>query len=257
MMTRILIIDDEEAASNILRLLIEKHISAEKQVMVCNNVKSALQKISDFQPHLIMLDIEMPHMNGFDLLNQLGSWNFDIIFTTAFDQYAIKAIRFSALDYLLKPVDIIDLQNAVYRHIARKENKMSSKEGLVNNLMDNLQQKDPFSFKLAVNTMEGYYFFPPKDILRCEGDDNYTRFYFLHEKMLVVSRTLKEFEEILSEYHFVRVHKSHLVNMHYVNRFDREGLIWLTNGDKIPVSRRKKQDTAKYFETFLHNKNQG
>src|SRR5687768_7649385 len=126
-MIKILIIDDEEAASNVLRLLIEKHISIEKQFMVCNNARSALHAIADFQPDLVMLDIEMPHLNGFDLLNQLGSWDFDIIFTTAFDHYAIKAIRFSALDYLLKPVDIIDLQNAVYRHMARKENKTPSR----------------------------------------------------------------------------------------------------------------------------------
>jgi len=250
-MIKILIIDDEEAASNVLRLLIEKHVLVEKRVMVCNNAISALQAIADFQPNLVMLDIEMPHINGFDLLNQLGSWEFDIIFTTAFDHYAIKAIRFSALDYLLKPIDIIDLQNAVFRHIARKENKIPSRDGLMNNLMNNLQQKDPSTFKLAVNTMEGYYFLLPKDIVRCEGDDNYTRFYFLNEKMLVVSRTLKEFEEILSDYHFVRVHKTHLVNMNYVNRFDREGLIWLTNGNRIPVSRRKKQYIAQYFEKLI------
>lgn len=250
-MIKILIIDDEAAASNVLRLLIEKHVPVEKRVMVCDNAGSALHAIADFQPDLVMLDIEMPHINGFDLLNQLGGWDFDLIFTTAFDQYAIKAIRFSALDYLLKPIDIIDLQNAVYRHIARKENKTPSRERLMSNLMDNLQQKDPSSFKLAVNTMEGYYFLLPKDIVRCEGDDNYTRFYFLDEKMLVVSRTLKEFEEILSDYHFVRVHKSHLVNMNYVNRFDREGLIWLTNGNRIPVSRRKKQYIAQYFEKLF------
>ncbi len=249
-MIKILIIDDEEAASNVLRLLIEKHILVEKQIMVCNNARNALHAIPDFQPHLVMLDIEMPHLNGFDLLNQLGSWGFDIIFTTAFDQYAIKAIRFSALDYLLKPIDIIDLQNAVNRHIARKESKTPPRKEVMNNLLNNLQQKDPSAFKLAVNTMEGYYFLLPKDIVRCEGEDNYTRFYFFDEKILVVSRTLKEFEEILSDYSFVRVHKSHLVNMNYVNRFDREGLIWLANGTSIPVSRRKKQFIAQYFENL-------
>jgi len=248
---KILIIDDEEAASNVLRLLIEKHVLIEKQVRLCNDARNALHAITDFHPDLVMLDIEMPHLNGFDLLNQLGSWDFDIIFTTAFDHYAVRAIRFSALDYLLKPVDIIDLQNAVYRHIARKENKTPSREGVMNNLINNLQQKDPTAFRLAVNTMEGYYFLLPKDIVRCEGDDNYTRFYFLNEKMLVVSRTLKEFEEILCDYHFVRVHKSHLINMTYVNRFDREGLIWLTNGNRIPVSRRKKQYIAQFFEKFF------
>lgn len=254
-MTKILIIDDEEAASNMLRLLIERHVSSEIQIMVCNSAESALQVIPKFQPDLIMLDIAMPNMNGFDLLNQLGSWDFDIIFTTAFDQYAIKAIRFSALDYLLKPIDILELQNAVYRHIARKKNKLTSSSDLMNNLMDNLQQRDQTNFKLALNTMEGYYFFLPSEIIRCEGDNNYTRFYFIDGKMLVVSHTLKEYEEILFDYHFVRVHKSHLVNMHYVNRFDREGLIWLNQDIKIPVSRRKRQDVAKYFEKISRERN--
>ncbi|MGC4235682.1 MAG: LytTR family DNA-binding domain-containing protein [Niabella sp.] len=248
-MTKILIIDDEAAASNMLKLLIEKHVAGEKQVQVCNNPTTAVAVITGFQPHLIMLDIEMPHLNGFDLLNQLGSWDFDVIFTTAYDQYAIKAIRFSALDYLLKPIDIVDLQNAVYRHIALRENKAAPKEVLVNNLMSNLQQKDSAAFKLALNTMEGYYFFPPREIIRCEGNDNYTRFYLVNGEALLVSRTLKDFEEILTDYDFVRAHKSHLVNMSYVTRFDKEGLIWLTNGISIPVSRRKKAQIVRYFET--------
>ncbi len=246
--TRILIIDDEVAASNMLRLLIEKHIAGEKKIGVCNHPTRAVEMITGFQPDLIMLDIEMPHLNGFDLLNQLGTWDFDVIFTTAYDRYAVKAIRFSALDYLLKPIDIVDLQNAVYRHIALWENKAAPKEVLMNNLMSNLQQKDPLAFKLALNTMEGYYFFSPREIIRCEGNDNYTLFYLVNGKELLVSRTLKDFEEILTDHDFVRVHKSHLLNMGYVTRFDKEGLIWLTNGEYIPVSRRKRTQIVQYFE---------
>ncbi len=129
-----------------------------------------------------MLDIEMPHMNGFDLLNKVGSWSFDVIFTTAYDKYAIKAIRFSALDYLLKPIDIIDLKNAISRHIVKKEHQPHSQELLVSNLISNLQQKDATSFKLALSTLEGYHFYEAKDILRCEGDNNYTHFYFVKSK---------------------------------------------------------------------------
>jgi len=247
-MTRILIIDDEAAASNVLRLLIEKHIAGEKEISVCNHPAGAFEAIAGFQPDLIMLDIEMPHLNGFDLLNQLGSWDFDVIFTTAYDRYAIKAIRFSALDYLLKPIDIADLQNAVYRHIALRGSKTAPKEALVSNLMSNLHQKDPSAFKIALSTMEGYYFFPPRDIIRCEGNDNYTRFYLVSGKELLVSRTLKDFEEILADHDFVRIHKSHLLNMSYVTRFDKEGLIWLSNGVSIPVSRRKRTQIVQYFE---------
>ena len=114
-----MIVDDEPSAGNILQVLIEKHIAGKKEIRICRSPEEAIDCIPLFRPSLIMLDIEMPHMNGFDLLNRLGNWDFDVIFTTAYDKYAIKAIRFSALDYLLKPVDILDLQNAINRHIVR------------------------------------------------------------------------------------------------------------------------------------------
>jgi two-component system, LytTR family, response regulator len=120
-MLKILIIDDEEAAGNILKILIEKNISIPKEIIYCNSPEQGLEVLSTFQPSLVMLDIEMPNMNGFDFLTHAANWNFDVIFTTAFDKYAIKAIRFSALDYLLKPVDMLELQNAINRHIIKKE----------------------------------------------------------------------------------------------------------------------------------------
>jgi two-component system LytT family response regulator len=237
-MIKILIVDDEISAGNILELLIEKHISGEKEVRVCQSPEMAIDIIPEYRPSLIMLDIEMPHMNGFDLLNRIGNWDFDVIFTTAYDKYAIKAIRFSALDYLLKPIDIPDLQNAINRHIVRQNVYPKAQKQLVNNLISNLQQKDQSSFKLALSTMEGFFFYEPKDILKCEGDDNYTHFYFVNSKPLIVSKTLKEFEDILIDYGFMRVHKSFLVNMQYVVRLDKEGLLWLSDGSHVVVSRR-------------------
>lgn len=243
-MTRILIVDDEPAAGNILKLLIEKHVLAAKEIMYCANPQEAETCIREFSPTLLMLDIEMPHMNGFDLLNSLGSWNFDVIFTTAYDKYAIKAIRFSALDYLLKPVDIIDLQNAVNRHIMKKQFP-SQHPQLVNNLLSNLQQKDPAKFKLALSTTEGVFFFDPKEIIRLEGESNYTRFYFTNRKPLLISHTLKDYEDILAEHGFIRPHKSHLINKSFVKQLDREGFLLLTDGSHINVSRRKKEDVLK------------
>ncbi len=243
-MIRILIVDDEPSASNILTLLIEKHVPVAKKILCCNNPQEAEECIRTFNPTLLMLDIEMPHMNGFDLLNRLGSWEFDVIFTTAYDKYAIKAIRFSALDYLLKPVDIIDLQNAINRHIIKKEFPQQQNQ-LVNNLLSNLQQKDPAKFKLALSTMEGVFFFDPKEIIRLEGESNYTRFYFTNRKPILVSHTLKEYEDILQEHDFIRPHKSHLINKHYVKQLDREGFLLLTDGSHINVSRRKKEDILK------------
>ncbi|MBX2925320.1 MAG: response regulator transcription factor [Chitinophagaceae bacterium] len=249
-MIRILIVDDEPSAANILQLLIEKNISGISEIKTCTDPQLALKLIHEYQPSLLMLDIEMPYMNGFDLLNRVGSWNFDVVFTTAYDKYAIKAIRFSALDYLLKPIDLVDLKNAVGRHIIKKEQQPVSQELLVNNLISNLQQKDATSFKLALSTQEGYYFYEAKDILRCEGENNYTHFYFINSKPLIVSRTLKEFEEILSDHGFIRVHKSHLVNSAHITRFDKEGLLWFPDGSNVTVSRRKKEEVLR----ALHEK---
>jgi two-component system, LytTR family, response regulator len=244
-MIRILIVDDEPSARNVLEMLIEKHIVGVKELKTCASPEEALAAIPVFKPSLLMLDIEMPHMNGFDLLNSIGHWDFDVIFTTAYDKYAIKAIRFSALDYLLKPIDILDLQNAINRHIIKKEFQPLQQEKLVGNLISNLQQKDAAAFKLALSTMEGVFFFAPSQIIRCEGENNYTRFYFPDRKPLLVSRTMKEFEEILSEHDFIRVHKSHLVNRAFVNHLDKEDLLWLTDGSHIVVSRRKKEEVLK------------
>jgi len=243
-MIRILIVDDEPSARNILQMLIEKYVAGNKEIRTCASPEEALETIPVFKPTLLMLDIEMPHMNGFDLLNRIGHWDFDVIFTTAYDKYAIKAIRFSALDYLLKPVDIVDLQNAVNRHIVKKEYP-PQQEKLVTNLINNLQQKDASSFKLALSTMEGVFFFEPAAIIRCEGENNYTRFFFPDRRPLLVSKTIKEYEEILGEYGFLRAHKSHLVNKTFVRHLDKEGLLWLTDGSNIVVSRRKKEEVMK------------
>ena len=157
-MIKILIVDDEAAASNMLRLLIEKQLPVQREILCVNSPQEALQQIPQFKPTLLMLDIEMPEMNGFDLLNRLGTWDFDLIFTTAYDRYAIKAIRFSALDYLLKPIDIVDLQNALNRHIVRREHGFKQQDALIDNLLTNLKQKDNTHFKLALSTSEGTFF---------------------------------------------------------------------------------------------------
>lgn len=243
-MIRILIVDDEAAASNMLRLLIEKQFVGQKDIQCVNNPQEALQLIPEFKPSLLMLDIEMPEMNGFDLLNRLGSWDFDLIFTTAYDRYAIKAIRFSALDYLLKPIDIVDLQNALNRHVVRREHGLQQ-NALIGNLLTNLKQKDVANFKLALSTSEGTFFFDPKEIIRLEGESNYTRFFFSTHKPVLVSKTLKEYEELLVPYDFIRVHKSYLVNRTFVQHMDRDGVLWLTDGSHILVSRRKKEEVMK------------
>lgn len=246
-MLKILIVDDEAAAGNILKVLIEKQILIEKEIVYCNSPEAALEMLLVFKPGLVMLDIEMPGMNGFDFLNSAANWDFDVIFTTAFDKYAIKAIRFSALDYLLKPVDIVELQNAINRHIIKKDIRPSN-EPLYKNLIANILQKNPANFKLAVSVKEGVFLFEPKNIICLEGQNNYSKIYFDDRKHLLVSKTLKEYDDILTEHHFVRVHKSFLVNELHVKKIDNEGMLWLTNDVCVPISRRKKTDVFKIFQ---------
>lgn len=247
-MIRILILDDEEAACNILEILIRKNMMYEHEIRKEQHPLKALQLLETFQPTLVMLDIEMPGMNGFDFLNQAGSWDFDVIFTTAFDQYAIKAIRFSALDYLIKPLDIVELQNALNRHIIRRNISMQSQKELVHNLIENVQRPEADEYRLALSTTEGVFFYLPSEIIRCEGESNYTTFYFEHARPLVVSHTLKEYESLLTDYGFFRVHKSHLLNMKYVTRMDRDGFAWLHNGESVPVSRRRKEEVMRLLK---------
>jgi two-component system LytT family response regulator len=240
-MLRILIIDDEEAAGNILKLLIEKFIPTEKVICYCSSPEKALEIIQDFKPTLVMLDIEMPNMNGFDFLNKAIGGNFDVIFTTAFDQYAIKAIRFSALDYLLKPIDMVELQNAVNKHILRAKDNINSEEQL-NNLINNLQQKDAAKFKLALSTSEGVFFFAPAEIIRLEGENNYTRFIFSDRKPMLVSKTLKEYDDLLKGYGFIRAHKSYIVNRHYISSIEKEGCLKMKDGFIVEISRRRREE---------------
>jgi two-component system, LytTR family, response regulator len=238
-MIKILIVDDESAAGNILKILIEKYVTTPTVIKYCNNVKDALELLQEFNPSLVMLDIEMPKMNGFDFLNMANENNFDVIFTTAYDQYAIKAIRFSALDYLLKPIDILDLQNAVNRHIVKQQSK--SQQLQVSNLLTNLQQKNSKDFKLALSTTEGVFFYDPLEILYCEAESNYTRFIFTKSKPMLVSVTLGEYEDLLAEHGFLRIHKSTLVNTKYVTSVDREGMLLMSDGKQFTVSKRRKE----------------
>lgn len=253
-MLKILILDDEAAAGNLLRLLLERHISLPRKVEVFTSPEEALARIPVFQPSLLLLDIEMPGMNGFDFLGQAAAWTFDVIFTTAYDKYAIKAIRFSALDYLLKPVDILELQNAVNRHIVKKDYQGSEQQQqLVGNLLNNLQQPVA-AFKLAVSVKEGVFLFDTAEIICLEGINNYTKLSFTRQKPLLAARTLKEYEELLYDHGFIRVHKSFLVNKMHIRSMDHNGNLKLSNDLIVPVSRRKRTDVLALFDPVAGKK---
>lgn len=240
-MLKVLLIDDEERATDSLRLMIQKAIPEIQQVMVCNDSRKAADMIHHFQPGLVFLDIQMPHMNGFEVLDKLPNKNFKIIFTTAYNEYAIQAIRFSAFDYLLKPVDIEELQASVHRFIQGTDDYRQQFE-LLRNIMHNIQVPSPDEFRLALPTKEGVHFIVPDEIIRCESLGNYTKFFVTGDRHYLISRTLGEYDQLLTPHHFIRTHKSHLVNRKFVSFIDHDGFVIMKDNSKVELSRRRKEE---------------
>lgn len=240
-MLKVLLIDDEERATDALRLMIEKTIPEIKEVLVCNDSRKAADIIHTYQPGLIFLDIQMPHLNGFELLEKMPNKNFKIIFTTAYNEYAIQAIRFSAFDYLLKPIDMEELQASVKRFLESNEDFKQQYE-LLKNIMHNIQAPSTENFRLALPTKEGVHFLQPQDIIRCEAVGNYTRFYVSNNKNYIISRTLGEYEALLTPHQFIRTHKSHLVNKKFISFIDHDGFAVLRDSSKVEISRRRKEE---------------
>jgi two-component system, LytTR family, response regulator len=248
-MIKVLIIDDEMKARNVLRHYIQNFIPEISLIIDAESVDAAIEVLKNFEPDIVFLDVEMPHKNGFQFLMEISEPSFDVIFTTAYNQYAIQAIRFSALDYLLKPVDPDELQAAVQRHLEKKEVKQTQK-ALYHNLVSNISKKEVKDFKIAVPSAEGFYFFEIDDILRLEADRSYTHIHLVNKRPFIASKTLKHFEDMLEEFNFIRTHKSHLVNPRHVTRLtsDHE-FVLLSDGSKVEVSRRKKEDVQKQLVT--------
>jgi two-component system LytT family response regulator len=199
--------------------------------------------IEAHQPQVVFLDIEMPRMDGFEMLHHIGNKGFHLIFTTAYDQYAIKAIRYAAFDYLLKPVDIDDLQKAIQR--IQRQSQSDTVEKL-ETLEENLRLRKHFS-KIAIPTLEGLLFFNIGDIIHLEAQSNYTVIHFNGHPRLIASRTLREFEDLLPQDTFFRTHHSHIINLQYIKRYIKGdgGQIEMQNGNFVDVARRKKEEFLK------------
>jgi len=240
-MLKVLLIDDEERATDALRLMIEKTVPAIKQIMVCNDSRKAADMIAAYQPALVFLDIQMPYMNGFELMEKIPNKNFKIIFTTAYNEYAIQAIRFSAFDYLLKPIDVEELQGCVQRFLESNEDYKQQYD-LLKNIIHNIQAPSAEEFRLALPTKEGVHFLRPAEIVRCESLGNYTRFLMDDGKTYLISKTLGEYDVLLGPYNFIRTHKSHLVNKKFISFIDHDGFAILKDNSKVEVSRRRKDD---------------
>ena len=247
-MIKALIIDDEAKARNVLQHYLASFVPEVTEVRQADSVDNALDLLELYQPDIVFLDVEMPHKNGFQFLTEVKDPCFDVIFITAYNQYAIQAIRFSALDYLLKPVDPDELKTAVLRHIERRENA-NQKKALYDNLVNNIEKSDVKDFKIAVPSAEGVYFFTIDEILRLEADRSYTHIHLEKKRPFIASKTLKHFEEMLEEFNFIRTHKSHLVNPKHITHVtsDNEHIL-LTDGSRVEVSRRKKDEVLQQLK---------
>jgi len=243
-----LIIDDEALSADMLSYLIKKNVPAITQVKLTTSAVSGLDLIASFQPDILFLDIQMPFLSGFELLAKLPQQTFSVIFTTAFNKYAIKAIRFSALDYLLKPVDTDELVMAVDRYLQQRSGKMQLND-LYRNFMNNLRVKEEKQYRLALHTHEGLKLVAPHEIVRCEANNNYTSFYLADKSTIVTSKTIKEYEEILAEFDFLRVHKSHLVNLAYVQLLTHKNLLVLSDRTQVEVSRRRRPELVEILKS--------
>jgi two-component system LytT family response regulator len=239
-MIRCVIVEDEEMARNVLKSLLAQYCP---DVMVCaeaDDVISGKNMIETFRPDLVFLDIEMPGGSGFKLLTSIENKDFEVVFITAYEQFAIKAIRHDALDYILKPIDPKELVAAVEKVNEAKYKKTLKKQ--YDNLLKNLDPEQLVVRKISLSTADKIHLIDVDDIIRCESDNYYTIIFFKDGTSLMVSKTLKDMEQKLEEYDFVRTHKSHLVNMRCIMNFIKdEMMVVMTDGTKVPVSKRKKE----------------
>jgi two-component system LytT family response regulator len=239
-MIKAILIDDEIHCIDTLSILISDYCPEVEILEKCYSAKNALEVIEKARPELIFLDIEMPVMNGFELLEQFEEFPFSVIFTTSYDQYAIKAIRFSALDYLLKPIDPKELVAAVNKVRLQKIPPSAEQFRM---LMDHIQPLDRGFTKIAVPTTEGFELLPADQVIYCEADDNYSHIYLKNKRKITGCRTLKEMEEQLQDFgYFIRVHHSYLVNLNEVTKYIRGegGYLVMNDGSTVNVSRSRK-----------------
>ena len=238
-MMKAIIVDDEPYCCETIATLLEDNDEVEI-VTECYNGIDALEAIRKYNPGLVFLDVEMPKMNGFEMLQQLPSVNFEIIFTTSYDRYALKAIRFSAIDYLLKPIDEEELKNAVQKVIRRSQKPIAEQLEI---LMQKIHHPSTPVRKIAMPTMEGFQMIMIDSIISCEADSNYTTLHLKNNKKMVVCRNLKDIEEMLEDHSFTRVHRCYVVNLNEVEKFVKGegGYLIMSDGSSIDVSRNKKE----------------
>ena len=250
-MIRALIIEDEKRSANILNKLIQE-VAPEVTVLgIEHSIKKGLRAIEEQGPQLVFLDVQFPIGTGFDLLNQVAEIDFDVIFTTAYDHYAIQAIKFSALDYLLKPIDRVELRQAIARIRSTQTRSFYQKQKVDLLLAQLLRRSAPTTKapKIALPTLRGYHFIEAEEVLYCEAEGTYCRIFRRQHSPILVSRNLKYLEGLLAEQAFFRVHRSYLVNTQHIVQYVRGpgGELHLDDGTVIPVSQGRKEVFLNYW----------
>jgi two-component system LytT family response regulator len=242
MSVRAVIVDDELGSRESLSKMIEKNCKNIQIVGKADSMLSAFEVITNNEPDLVFLDIEMPNGNAFDLLEKFKEIHFNIIFVTAYDHYAIKAIKFSAIDYILKPIDPEELMKAVSRFEAQLENKKLLDKKF-KTLLSNVKPENKLK-KVGIPDGDGLVFINLSEIIRCDSDGNYTYFLLTNGKKIIASRTLGEYEQMFNEDNFFRIHRSHLINLEHVKKYIKGegGYVVMTDNSQVEVSRRNKND---------------
>lgn len=249
-MIKAIIVDDELGARESLSKMIEKNCKQLEIVAKADSAQAAFEAITSKKPDLVFLDIEMPNGNAFDLLEKFKEINFNIIFTTAYDHYAIKAIKFSAVDYILKPIDPEELTEAVKRFEKKQQGEPNVLDKQFKTLLSNVRPENKLK-KVGIPDGDGLIFINLSDIVRCESDGNYTFFILTNGKKIIASRTLGEYEQMFTEDNFFRVHRSHLINLQHVKKYIKGegGYVIMTDDSQVEVSRRNKNE---FLEKLSH-----
>lgn len=243
---RTLIIDDEAPVRNLINGIIQQYCEQAEVIATADGVNSGLAAIKKHKPDLVLLDIKLNDGTAFDLLKQLEDIKFAIIFITAYEKYAVNAFRFSAVDYIMKPIHIDELINAIRKASEKTEQQVLSQK--LKNFFDNMNNK-PEDKKIVLKTSESIFIVKVADIIRCEADHNYTTFFLTNEKKVLVSKTLKDYDEMLYDYFFFRTHQSHLININHIVSFEKNdgGFLRMADGSSVPVSKRKREELLALF----------
>jgi len=238
------IVDDEQISRDAVYNLLKTHYPNFK-IETASDVKSGIKTIAETEPQFVFLDVDMPDGTGFDLLNSLNAYNFRVIFITAHEEHALKAIKYSALDYILKPINTAEFIQAVDKAVVETEN--DNNKIRINTFLTNYKEQDNKLKKIVLNTAESLYVVSIEDIIRCESDNNYTHFFLNDGKKLLMSKTLKEYETLLPDNIFIRVHRSHLINILFIEKFKKKksGAVIMKDKSVVPVSVRKKEQLLK------------